>query len=143
MNVIVTTDVLGWAEWALLLGAIGAVIASRPWATGDEGSRPTLLPRGWAGVAFWSDLGVAALAFVHGSVPMMARLAQQSNQMGLYLASVALLLAAGQVAIAWLWPRLRDGRWLGRIGLANLALIALLSVGHMLRNAGNLATVAR
>jgi hypothetical protein len=52
------------------------------------------------------------------------------------------LLAAGQIALAWLWPRLRDGRWLGRIGLANLALIVLLSVGHMLLNAGNLTTVA-
>lgn len=100
MSAIVETNLLGWLECLFLGGAALATIAAWRWTPAGPARGLRLVPIGWAGVALGVDLLVAALAFVHGSVPMIARIAQRTDPMGLYLASVALLLALVQVACA-------------------------------------------
>jgi hypothetical protein len=136
MNVIVATDVLGWGTAVLLVAALGGAAARlRGLGAMPEGMINLAWTRGWP----WLDAAVAIVAFMHGSVPMRARIAQHADRVGLYLASTALLLAFAQIVLGWL---ARDpGRqhaWAGRARLLNLFLIAALAAGHVLLNAGNL-----
>jgi hypothetical protein len=141
MNPIVETNILGWVECLVLTGALVVTIAAWRWAPVGPARPLRLLPAGWAGIALGADLLVAALAFVHGSVPMVARLAQRADRLGLYLASAALLLALVQIAAAWLGPQIGKSRWLMGVTVANLGLITGLGIAHLLLNAGNLTSL--
>jgi hypothetical protein len=83
MSPILTADLLGWLECLLLAAAALALAASWRPAPAESAGGPHWLPAGWARTALGADVLVAALAFVHGSVPMMTRLAQRADVLGL------------------------------------------------------------
>jgi hypothetical protein len=141
MDVIVETNVLGWLDCLALVGAIASTVAASRAALTSGKSGLTLIPTGWFGVALGVDALVVALAFVHGSVPMIARLAQRADQTGLYVGTVALLLACAQVLAAWLAPAFLRSRWLARVCIGNVVLIGLLMLWHVVLNGGNLAAL--
>jgi hypothetical protein len=138
MDAVVKTNVLGWLDCIALVGAIVGTVAASRFAPAGAKRGLTLIPPGWLGVALGVDLLVAALSFVHGSVPMVAGLAQRSDPMGLYVASLALLLVVAQVVAAWLAPVFLRSSWFVRISVGNVVVIALLGLGHLALNGGNL-----
>jgi hypothetical protein len=136
MDAVVETSVLGWLDCLFVAGAlVGTVAVWRSTAPLKRGL--ALIPPGWFGVALAVDLIVAGLTFVHGSVPMVAGLARRANEMGLYVASVALLLALAQVALAWLAPSFPRSRWFARISVGSVVFIAMLGMWHIVINGGN------
>jgi hypothetical protein len=139
MDVVVETNVLGWLDCLALVGALVGTVAASRFALSGGKRCLTLVPPGWLGVALGVDVLVAALAFAHGSIPMIARLAQRAAEIGLYAGSVALLLACAQVLAAWLSPVFVQSRWFAYAGIGNVVLITLLGVWHITLNGGNLA----
>jgi hypothetical protein len=135
MDVVVETNVLGWLDCIALVGAaLGTVIAWRKAPRYKDGWRQ--FPPGWFGVALVIDVVVAGLSFVHGSMPMVARLAQSADRTGLYVASAALLLAFAQVVVAWLAPALQRSRWFTRFSIGNVVVISVMGLGHIVLNGG-------
>jgi hypothetical protein len=140
VDAVVETNVLGWLDCLFVAGALVATVAA--WRSTPVKRGWAFLPLGWFGVALAVDLVVAGLSFVHGSVPMVAGLQRGANETGLYVASVALLLALAQVVVAWLAPSFPRSRWFSRISVGNIVLIAVLGVWHILVNGGSQTTLA-
>jgi len=93
---------------------------------------------------YWLGFAVAPLAFVHLWPAMSEGWVRRVEPTGLYLASVAFLLACTQIGLGLRLRQPRGSRlWLRRGHFGSMLLIVALAIGHVALNSATLRMVFR
>jgi hypothetical protein len=140
MNTFFFTSASGWFASILICVAIVIPYATRRnWLLDSAGSqqpvRSSLLIRLRA--HYWAGYVVAGLSFAHAWVPMRSGYMKQTDLLGLWSATIALLLLFLQVFVGLTLrvPRIQNRRSLRSLHFWGMAAIVALVAAHIWRNA--------
>jgi hypothetical protein len=87
---------------------------------------------------YWLGYSIAVIVLVHLLIPMTAALAGRVNPVGLYLATIALILIFVQVSLGrrLSWPKLPIRRVVRRWHFGVMVGIVVFVLGHIALNSG-------
>lgn len=127
------TSATGWLLMVLLVATIIYPFLLR---SGMLGPVQPFLKR--MRLHYWLGYSIAGIVLVHLWIPMSAGLAGRVNAIGLYLASIALLLIFVQVSLGrrLSWPKLARRRVVRRWHFWVMLVVVAFVLGHIALNSG-------